>query len=86
MSWPVICVFTLTVFSGVTVPKALDCNGNIALGDGRQTDRDSGAHGKTPGSLAAGGAEPDCEIYQPPPATMASPRPIPSRVRSRFIA
>ena len=84
-SWPVIWVFTLTVCSGVTVPSARMTIGMsplaaVAMPTGcgmppRQTGR----------PLAAVGTVPVCEIYQPAPATMASPKPIPSRVLSLFI-
>src|SRR5262245_30177434 len=86
MSWPVIWVFTLTVCSGVTVPSARITTGiSPVVAAARPTGVGRPAPERPPGGWRVAAEFLLCEIYQPAPETMASPKPIPSRVRSLFI-
>src|SRR5260370_18543680 len=86
MSWPVIWVLTLTVLSAVTVPSARTTTGMSPLAAAAIPTGVAAPAAKRPCRAACVVvAVPVCEIYRPAPATTASPKPIPSRVRSLFI-
>jgi hypothetical protein len=85
MSWPVICVFTFTVWSGTTVPSARITTGTSPLVAVAIPTGVGAPAPNLPAPCFGAGVVPVCEIYQPAATTMARPKPIPSRVRSRFI-